>query len=138
MQGRMASTAGYSGTPLIKKLGIKPGMRCVALSAPADYADLLGPLPDGATLVTRLPREAAFVHAFFESTAALGARLPALEKALSRDGALWISWRKGKVTDLGEDAVRAAALAIGLVDVKVCAVDQTWSALKIVRRLSDR
>lgn len=130
--------AGYSGTPLVKKLGIKPGMRCATVSAPPHYADLLGPLPDGATLTSRVPKEAAFIHAFFESTAALLARLPALERALAQDGALWISWRKGKVTDLGEDAVRAAALAIGLVDVKVCAVDDAWSGLKLVRRLADR
>ncbi|MEM7354340.1 MAG: DUF3052 domain-containing protein [Acidobacteriota bacterium] len=134
-------SAGYSGTPLAKKLGIKPGIRVVALGAPPDYAELLAPIPDGASLVDTLSKSAAFVHFFTTERATLETELPQLKAALAADGILWISWPKkaAKVkTDLDGNVVRQLGLAIGLVDVKVCAVDATWSGLKFVYRLKDR
>ncbi len=135
------STAGYSGTPLAKKLGIKPGVDIVALGAPADYAELLDPLPDGATISGELPRSASFLHLFTTERAVLEAKLPRLKEALEKDGILWVSWPKkaAKVeTDLDGNVVRSLGLEAGLVDVKVCAVDATWSGLKFVYRLKDR
>jgi hypothetical protein len=134
-------TAGYSGRSLADKLGIKPGMRLAAVGAPPSYAALLGPLPADATLTRRVGRDAPFVHCFVERRRELEREFPRLEAALARDGALWVSWPKraaGAETDLTEDIVRAVGLAHGLVDVKVCAVDERWSGLKFVRRRADR
>ncbi len=134
-------TAGYSGTPLAKKLGVKPGDTVVAIGAPADYAQLLDPMPEGAEIVGELPASASFVHVFATERAALEAELPRLAAALEKDGILWISWPKkaAKVeTDLDGNVVRGLGLGAGLVDVKVCAVDATWSGLKFVYRLKDR
>ena len=133
--------AGYSGKPLAQKLGIKPGMTVAALGAPRHYAALLRPLPAGARIQPRLGRAAPFVHFFSRRRAELARRFPALARALAPDGTLWISWPKGAAgvaTDLTEDVVRTIGLATGLVDVKVCAVDDVWSGLKFVRRLKDR
>ena len=131
--------AGYSGTPLIKKLGIKPGMRVALLRMPAGVARQLTPWPEGATKCTALAPELHYVHYFAESVADLRQTMPELKSALRKDGMLWISWRKGLVdTDLGENMVREIALKIGLVDVKVCSVDEAWSGLKLVYRLKDR
>ena len=133
--------AGTSGTPLAKKLGIKPGTRVVALGAPPDYPALLDPIPEGATVDDELEAHAAFVHFFATERAVLETRLPQLEDALAPDGILWISWPKkaAKVqTDLDSNVVRRLGLDAGLVDVKVCAVDETWSGLKFVYRLKDR
>jgi hypothetical protein len=131
-------TAGYSGTPLIKKLGIKEGFRCFYSHAPADYPRMLGTLPSSVK-VERLPSgEFDFIHAFFENTKSFQAELPKLRDRLKKSGLLWISWRKGKVSDLSEDVVRRIALEWGLVDVKICAVDEIWSGLKLVYRLKDR
>ena len=133
--------AGYSGTPLAKKLGIKPGMRVVALGAPADYPALLDPIPEGATVNDELEVDASFVHFFTTERAVLEAELPRLEDALAPDGILWISWPKKAAridTDLDGNVVRQLGLDAGLVDVKVCAVDATWSGLRFVYRLKDR
>jgi len=133
--------AGYSGTPLAKKLGIKPGFEVVALGAPSNYPMLLDPIPDGATLVAELPVSATFIHFFHTERAVLEAELPRLKAALVANGILWISWPKkaAKVpTDLDGNVVRRLGLETGLVDVKVCAVDETWSGLKFVYRLKDR
>ena len=144
-RGRAAlTTAGYSGKALALKLGIKPGMTVTALAAPAHYRALLRPLPAGARIATRLTgRRAAlaFIHHFATGRRALAARFAMLARALAPAGALWVSWPKGSsgvATDLTENVVREIGLAHGLVDVKVCAVDETWSALKFVRRLKDR
>ncbi|HKU62287.1 MAG TPA: DUF3052 domain-containing protein [Gemmatimonadales bacterium] len=129
--------AGYSGRALAAKLGIRPGERVVALGAPAHYAELLAPLPDGATLRSRLGRTERFIHRFATSQAELVRAFPRLVGALADDGMLWISWPKrasGVPTDLTEDRIRDIALPYGVVDVKVCAVDDVWSALKLVRR----
>ncbi len=133
--------AGYSATPLARKLGIKPGMRVVALGAPAAYPALLDPIPEGASLTDELPESAIFVHFFTTERAMLESQLPRLKAALEPNGILWLSWPKKAakvVTDLDGNVVRELGLASGLVDVKVCAVDETWSGLKFVYRLKDR
>lgn len=133
--------AGHSGTPLAKKLDIKPGMTVVALGAPADYPELLEPMPDGAGIASELPAAASFVHFFTTERAMLEAELPRLKAALEKDGILWVSWPKKAAeveTDLDGNVVRGLGLDAGLVDVKVCAVDATWSGLKFVYRLKDR
>ncbi len=133
--------AGYSGTPLARKLGIKPGMQVVALGAPSDYRSLLDPIPEGATLVDQLSENSIFIHFFTTELAVLADELSRLKAALEKNGILWISWPKkaAKVdTDLNGNVVRELGLASGLVDVKVCAVDATWSGLKFVYRLKDR
>ena len=133
-------TAGYSGTPLPKKLGLKPGMRAAAVHAPKQYTKLLGPVP-GIRFAPRLSRDLDFIHAFFARTADLEREFPRLRDALAKAGMLWISWPKKSSAlagDLDENGVRASGLASGLVDVKVCAVDEDWSGLKFVRRLADR
>jgi len=138
------SPAGYSGKPLAQKLGIRTGTTVAALRAPAHYAALLGRLPAGSRLTNRLKaarHSHELIHCFSTSRRDLAGRLPRLERALTPAGALWISWPKqasGVTTDLTETAVREIGLTHGLVDVKVCAVDETWSGLKFVRRLRDR
>jgi hypothetical protein len=132
--------AGYSGTPLVQKLGIKAGMRLYVEGAPKNYFHTLHGIPTVVS-ATRLVGPLDFIQFFTTSRADLEARFGALELALAPDGMLWISWPKqaSKVeTDVTEDVVREVALANGLVDVKVCAVDHVWSALKLVRRLKDR
>lgn len=134
--------AGYSGTPLPRKLGIKPGMRCVLLDAPAHYHDLLSDdLPDDVTFATSPAPGDAFVHLFTDRAAGLEDRLRGLRSSIARDGMVWVSWPRkasGVATDVTGDVVREAGLAAGLVDVKVCAVDETWSGLKFVIRRAER
>jgi len=133
-------TAGYSGTPLPKKLGIKPGMRAAAVRAPKHYTKLLGPL-DGVRLAPRLSPDLDFVHAFFRNASDLDRTFPRLIASLATHGTLWISWPKLSsplAGDLDGNVVRNIGLAHGVVDVKVCAVDNDWSGLKFVRRLRDR
>jgi hypothetical protein len=133
--------AGYSPRSLAEKLGIKPGTVITALDSPPAYVKLLAPMPADVTFVSRLARGARFIHCFVERRAELERRLPAIARSLADDGLVWISWPKkaAKVeTDLTEDVVREIGLRSGLVDVKVCAVDDVWSGLKFVRRLRDR
>jgi hypothetical protein len=133
--------AGYSKRTLVEKLGIKPGTQVVVLGAPVTFSSLLGTLPTGATLRSRLPRSAAFIHQFARRRHDLMADFPRLARALTDQGALWISWPKqasGVDTDLNENVVREIGLGHGLVDVKVAAVDDTWSGLKFVRRVENR
>ncbi|WP_257386243.1 DUF3052 domain-containing protein [Tahibacter caeni] len=132
--------AGYSGTPLAKKLGLKPGLRLLVLGAPTDYAAITG---FDLSTCRVLARVAAFdfAHAFVRSRAELQQALDALTPVLDDRGTLWISWPKkaSKIaTDLNEDGIRELALPRGLVDVKVCAVDAVWSGLKLVRRVTER
>jgi hypothetical protein len=135
-----AASAGYSGTPLPKKLGLKSRMRVLIVNAPANLPDLLsGAAPD----IFLLSRIAPFDCALVFSTRAgeLAAAMERLERRLAQDGMIWAAWPKktsGTQTDLVEDVVRRIGLGIGLVDVKVCAIDATWSGLKFVRRLKDR
>lgn len=133
-------STGYSGTPLAKKLGLKPGLRVLLRDAPGDYAALTD---FDLTLCQVLARPAAFdfAHAFVGSRATLQQALDALEPHLDDAGMIWTSWPKkaSKIaTDLTEDGIRELALPRGLVDVKVCAVDAVWSGLKLVRRVTNR
>jgi hypothetical protein len=135
--------AGYSGTPLGKKLGLKPDACVVILAAPKGYAQMLEPLPEGVRLRTRLAPDVDLVQLFVTREAVLVAKLGAACASLVPAGALWVSWPKGKAkaaiaTDLDEGIVRARGLETGWVDVKVCAVDDVWSGLKFVRRVRDR
>jgi hypothetical protein len=129
--------AGYSGTPLAKKLGIKAGSRLCALHAPDHYDELLTPLPDEVTHARRLDATVDVLHVFVTKQAELRKLLKDARAKLRPDAAIWVSWPKqsAKVpTDIKEDAIREVALPIGLVDIKVCAIDEVWSGLKLVVR----
>jgi hypothetical protein len=129
--------AGYSGTPLAAKLGIKPGMTMRAIGAPREFRGWLAPLPDGARIATSAHAKADVVHHFATRRAELAKALRAYRGELAAGTPLWISWPKKssrQPTDISEDAIRALALPLGFVDVKVCAVSETWSALKLVVR----
>ena len=128
----------YSGTPLAKKLGIKPGAKLLTLKAPKDYRALLAPLPEGVAFVTKPSKDGVdIVHLFATSLSELEGNLAKARKAMSPDGALWISWVKqaAKIpTDVTEDRIRERILKTDLVDVKVAAVSDIWSGLKCVVR----
>lgn len=129
--------AGYSGTPLVKKLGFKEGFRARNKNAPPDYLDLLHPLPERVTISANLRENIDLLHFFTKSSAELRRELPSMMRAIHPDGMLWVSWPKkssGVPSDVTEDSIRAVALPLGLVDVKVCAVDEVWSGLKLVIR----
>jgi len=129
--------AGYSGTPLAKKLGIKDHARLFVSGAPGSYPRLVAPLPAGVRLVSRVDAATDIVHLFTKSKAELATQVRAVLTRLRPDAAIWVSWPKkssGVATDVTEDTVRAVALPLGLVDIKVCAVDATWSGLKLVLR----
>lgn len=131
------NAAGYSGTPLPRKLGLKPGMQAAWLGAPANFGELLGPLPDGLRVKARATPPLDVVVLFVTRRAELARRLPALQRAVAPDGAVWAAWPKGTSgvpTDVTENVVRDVALPLGLVDVKVCAIDETWSGLRLVIR----
>ena len=132
---------GYSGTPLIQKIGIKSGHRVVLRNHPASFVKDLGVFPEGAASSDRLSGNANVVVYFTERLVELRKDFPRLAAALVPDGMLWIRWPKkasGRPTDLTEDIVRKVGLECGLVDVKVCAIDETWSGLKFVIRVKDR
>ena len=127
--------AGYSGKSLSQKLGIKPGFRIFADRPPKSYGDIVGELPAGAKLVPRATAPLDMVHLFVTEAAGLAGKLGALRKAIASNGMIWVSWPKkasGVVTDLSDVVVRDTALPLGLVDVKVCAIDEVWSGLKFV------
>jgi hypothetical protein len=133
--------SGYSGTPLPKKLGIKEGHRVVLVAAPAYLEELLGELPAGVTLLRQARPPYDIVLLFVTERRVLARKLPELAAKMDRAGGLWVCWPKrasGVATDVTEDTVRDVALPLGLVDNKVCAVDETWSGLRIVYRLKDR
>jgi hypothetical protein len=133
--------AGYSKTPLAQKLGIKPGMKVTALNAPADYRNLLAPLPAGVSFIDKASAGAGFVHLFVTERRVLEKELKRLRRLLDDAGLLWISWPKkssGVATDITEDVIRQVCLPLGFVDVKVCAVDETWSGLKLMVRREER
>lgn len=128
---------GYSGTPLARKLGI--GADCVvqAIGPPPGYRELLHPLPDRVRFVSRLSRSVHIVHVFATQRRELARTLKRLRTRIEPSAAVWVSWPKkasGSHTDISEDTIRALALPLGFVDVKVCAVDEVWSALKLVIR----
>lgn len=129
--------AGYSKTPLAKKLGIGPGTTIYVAGAPEDYEALLDPLPDGVRFVSRMTKAVDLVHVFTARRARLKRALTTIHTRMKPNAAIWVSWPKksAKVpTDLTEDSIRDIALPKGLVDIKVCAVDDVWSGLKLVIR----
>ncbi|HEX9544941.1 MAG TPA: hypothetical protein VF955_07130 [Pyrinomonadaceae bacterium] len=134
--------SGYSGTPLIKKLGIKAGQSVALVKAPKNFVHELQPLPDQVRFTSaQAAKQLDFIMLFVDSTKALQKELPKLKQKLARDGIMWVSWPKkssGGETDLSFDIVQQSGLKIGLVDVKICAVNDIWSGLKFVYRLKDR
>jgi hypothetical protein len=133
--------AGYSQTPLPQKLGIKPGLTVVTINAPTNYRRLLGTTPQGVTFSDRLKPASDLVHVFIGKRSELANRLPVLREKIADTGIVWVSWPKrssGVPTDVTEDVIRAIALPLGLVDVKVCAIDETWSGLKLMLRRTNR
>jgi Protein of unknown function (DUF3052) len=133
--------AGYSGTPLARKLGIKEGQSVALLGAPDGFEATLEGLPDRVTLRTAARGTNEVLVSFHTARADLERRLPTLLKAMDVDGGLWVAWPKkasGVPTDITEDTVREVALPLGLVDTKVCAIDDTWSGLRIVWRRERR
>jgi hypothetical protein len=133
--------AGYSGTPLLQKLGIKPGLTVVTINAPANYRRLLGAIPEGVTFSDYLKPDSTFVHVFINKRSELEKQLAILREKIADTGTVWVSWPKrssGVSTDVTEDVLRAVALPLGFVDVKVCAIDETWSGLKLMVRRENR
>ena len=131
------SSAGYSGTPLVKKLGLTAGMTVLFRFAPTHYFSLLRDLPDDLRIVKQLRGILDFVHLFVSEREVLEEEIHRCLAHLAPDGMIWVSWPKkaSKVeTDITEDVIREVILPLGLVDVKVCAVDDVWSGLKLVRR----
>jgi hypothetical protein len=136
--------AGYSGTPLPKKLGIKEGSRVALVGGPEDFADALGELPAGVTLHTSLAAARGLFDVvvwFVSRRSEFERRLPQIRRHMTPAAGVWVSWPKkasGVVTDMSENVIREVALPTGLVDNKVCAVDETWSGLRLVIRLEHR
>ncbi len=131
------AAAGYSGTPLAKKLGFKGGSHAHLIGAPLGWMDWLAPLPEGVVFDARLGAITDIVHLFTAEQRVLRTTLTMLRQTLRPDASLWVSWPKqaSKVpTDITEDVIRAVALPMGFVDVKVCAVNAVWSGLKLVLR----
>ena len=133
--------AGYSGTPLAKKLGLESPLKLLCINAPRDYKSWLGDLPKGVSLITEASQPVEAAHVFAADRMFLDATLSKLRNELRQDGFVWVSWPKksSKVpTDITEDTIREIALPLGFVDIKVCAVSEVWSALKLVIRKSAR
>jgi hypothetical protein len=129
--------AGYSNTPLTKKLGIKEGFKVLVIEGPTEYRALLAPLPASVAFTSTASTSTNLVHVFATERTGLARLLPTLRKKLSPEAAIWVSWPKksSKVpTDITEDTIRAVALPLGFVDIKVCAVTEVWSGLKLVVR----
>lgn len=134
-------TAGYSGTPLAKKLGIKEDSRVALVGAPDGFRGELSDLPPGVTFVTSLAAQLDLILFFVKSQSEMTRNFPRLAAKLKPAGMLWIAWPKkasGVATDLSDNSVRQIGLDAGLVDVKVCAVNEVWSGLKFVIRVKDR
>jgi Protein of unknown function (DUF3052) len=133
--------AGYTGTPLAKKLGIKPGMVLHVVNAPSDYAALVGGLPEDVVIAAKCTTDLDLVHIFTKSRAELVQALKKYQGRIKQAGTIWVSWPKkssGIPSEVTEDTVRDIALPLGLVDIKVCAVDDIWSGLKLVIRKENR
>ena len=134
-------TSSYSGTPLPQKLGIKPGLTVVTINAPTNYRRLLGTIPENVMFSDRLKAGSDFVHVFTRKNSELEKRLSVLREQIANAGTVWVSWPKkssGVPSDVTEDVIRAVALPLGFVDVKVCAIDETWSGLKLMVRRENR
>ncbi|WP_281955042.1 hypothetical protein [Pseudophaeobacter arcticus] len=135
------ATAGYSGTPLAKKLGIKDGYACYFLHTPDYYFNLFEVMPNIEAIEKPKPGSIDFAHVFLMSQADMKAAIPAVKTYLKKTGILWLSWPKKAAkldTDLDGNIIRSYGLGIGLVDVKVAAVDDIWSGLKFMYRVKDR
>ncbi len=133
----MAATPGYSGTPLARKLGIAAGARVAVVNEPAGYRDWLAPLPEGVRFTTAIAADTGVAHLFVDRRADLQRLLDSSRTRIAPNAAVWVSWpkRASKVsTDITEDTIRELALPLGFVDVKVCAVSDVWSGLKLVIR----
>ncbi|QPF92860.1 DUF3052 family protein [Bradyrhizobium commune] len=133
--------AGYSGKPLVQKLGIKPGFCIFVDGLATPYRDVVGELPDDVTIAKTAKAPLDMVHVFATEAKGFAARLRSHRKAIAPDGMIWASWPKkasGVATDVTEALVRETALANGLVDIKICAVDEIWSGLKLVIPVKDR
>lgn len=133
--------SGYSGTPLVKKLGIKSNFRIRLINQPANYTDFFKCFPEDVVLLKNRTSAVDFIHYFENDSEALYKRLPVLKMQLSQNGMLWVSWPKkasNVKTDMTEDTIRDFALQIGLVDIKVCSVNEVWSALKLVIPVKNR
>ena len=134
--------SGYSGTPLAKKLGIKPGNALCVWNPPKDYLKLFTDFPEDVSFLEKpKPESLDVIHAFFVSQTMMEEEAPLLKKGLKKNGMLWVSWPKGSSsisTDLKREPIREHFLSIGLVDVKVAAVDEDWSGLKFMFRTKDR
>lgn len=133
--------AGYSKTKLIHKLGIKAGQTVYLLNTPENYFELIGDLPEETIVSKKLKGNINFIHFFTKEKSELEENFPILKNKLHKDGMLWISWPKCSskvITDINENVIRETGLREGLVDVKVCAVDEIWSGLKFVNRKTDR
>jgi hypothetical protein len=137
MKARSGSPAGYSGTPLASKLGIAEGARIRVIDPPRAYDEIVDPLPARVVMARRIDAATDLVHAFVLARSGLAKVLASTRAAMRPDCVVWVSWPKkasGVATDVTEDVIREVALPMGLVDVKVCAVDATWSGLKLVVR----
>jgi hypothetical protein len=133
--------AGYSGTPLPKKLGVRENLRLALINAPQNFRSQLGDLPTDTKIVKRLTKPLDLILLFVDSEKNLANQFPAVSNKLSSNGMIWIAWPKkssGVATDLSFERVQRIGLACGLVDVKICAIDEVWSGLKFVYRLKDR
>jgi hypothetical protein len=127
--------AGYSGKPVVQKLGIKPGFRIFTAGLPAAYDDIVGILPERVTIAKTVKAPLDMVHVFVTQATGLAGKLRSSRDAIQPDGMVWVSWPKkssGVPTDLTENVIRETALPLGLVDIKVCAIDEVWSGLKFV------
>lgn len=134
-------TVGYSGTPLAKKLGIKEGLRVLTINAPENYSDLLASLPSNVTITEKPSKDLDVIHFFTNGRDELFRGLAKYKNLIKQDGTIWVSWYKKAAklpTEITEDTIREACLPLGLVDVKVCAVDEKWSGLKLVIRKENR
>lgn len=133
---------GYSQAPLVKKLGLKPAQRIAIVGAPKDFSRELEPLPPGVEIIgQKVTKPLDFILFFVETAKALQKEMPQLKKNLVSNGMLWVAWPKkssGMATDLSFALVQRAGLNVGLVDVKICAINEIWSGLKFVYRLTDR
>ena len=135
------ATTGYSGKPVAQKLGIKPGTTIRTRNAPDAYRRMLGPLPADVVFSDRARSPVDVVHLFVTSRKDLERQLRTSRKEIRQEGAIWVSWPKkssGVATDVTEDVIREVALPLGLVDIKVCAIDEVWSGLKLVIRRENR
>jgi hypothetical protein len=131
------ATTGYSGTPLAKKLGFKERSLVLLIDAPKDYAQLVAPMTAGVQFISRPSRNVDIAHVFVSRRSTLSKHLIQLRETLDVEASIWVSWPKKAAnvpTDITEDTIREVALPLGFVDIKVCAVTEIWSGLKLVLR----